>query len=1172
MSTEQLRLNSIKLAGFKSFVDPTTVNFDKQLTAVVGPNGCGKSNIIDAVRWVMGESSAKQLRGDSMSDVIFNGSTDRQPVGQASVELVFNNPNGALGGEYANYREISIRRSVTRDGQSNYYLNGTRCRRRDIIGIFLGTGLGNRSYAIIEQGMISRLIEAKPDDLRIHLEEAAGISKYKQRRKETETRIQHTQDNLNRLNDLREEIEKVLSRLQRQAGAANRFQELKKEETQVRSQLLSLRYQRLTQELDQLNRLISERELTLESHITQAQEIETQLEVLRDKHTECADIYQEAQERYYTIGGEVSRIEQSLQHQRERKNQLQRDLQETQTQLAGLKSHLSEDTQRIEALVEQIEELTPEELETRNSAEATTDELKEVEHLMQLWQEEWDAFHVDSSRDSQQAEVQQTRIRHIEQSCQEGKNRLERMAQDITRLDTAELENELNTYLEQQQVLVEKQQRADTLLQEQKETLEEFRQRVTSLSSQLDKQRSELQTAKGRQGSLETLQQAALGKDNHRLNDWLKKQGLEHSPRLVQNLKVEKGWEKALETVLSENLQAICVEDLEKAKALQDLTQGTLSLISKEKSTNTQSTSGDKLLNKITSDYALDGFLEGIYVDEDPANALHRAKSLKPHESIITPTGLWIGQNWARISCEKDAQAGVIQREAELKALEEQKSELTLQVASIEENLENTRVQLKELEQERDFQQQHCNQINRELADLNAQLRVKQSRVEQMNSRKEQLSSEREELMMQSEKAQEELSQARALWQEALSNMETHALRRQTLTEQRDEVRERLDIVRNTARQARENSQRLHGQLQALKAERDAKLQGLNRIEDQLQTMEQRCELLSENLLETAEPITELEENLKISLEQRMEAESVLQEAKKRVDSVEFDSREKNQERHQVEDQITQSRNRLEQARLDTQTTLIRKNTLEEQLKEFEIDTESVLKAMEEPLEERYLEEELQSLTGKIQRLGPINLAAIEEYKVESERKEYLDKQHADLSEALQTLDNAIRKIDKETRHRFRETFDKVNQKLMYLFPKIFNGGEAYLELTGEDLLDTGVTIMARPPGKKNSTIHLLSGGEKALTALALVFAIFQLRPAPFCMLDEVDAPLDDSNVLRYCNLVKDMSKELQFIFISHNKLAIEMADQLMGVTMREPGVSRLVSVDIDQALAMADA
>jgi len=1162
-----MRLKSIKLAGFKSFVDPTTVNFPSNMAAVVGPNGCGKSNIIDAVRWVMGESSAKNLRGESMADVIFNGSVNRQPVGQASIELVFDNSEGGLGGEYAAYAEISIKRQVTREGQSEYYLNGTRCRRRDITDIFLGTGLGPRSYAIIEQGMISRLIESKPEELRIFIEEAAGISKYKERRKETESRMRRTLENLERLTDLRDELERQLQHLERQAQAAEKYSEFKAEERQLKAQLLGLQWQELDAGIRDCSQAVGELEVKLEAVHAEHQQVDTAIEQHRVEHTERTDRFNKVQGHFYALGAEVARIEQTIKHQQERARQLAEDLETTQTNLAESESHLDDDRNRLSLWERELGQTEPE-LERLHAQEQTSGgALQQAEESMHAWQQQWDDFNGHAAEPRQQAEVQQSRIQHLEQVLRRLQERSGKLEQEKASLAQGPVDGDIQSLEEEQKVASQRMQSLEAGSGELVTSIAEARESVTSAGSELDQHRSGLQQLRGRQASLEALQQAAMD-SSEQLQAWLDNESLSEKPRLLEQIQVDDGWQTAVETVLGTDLQAVCVESLQGMDGLlASLEQGSVTLV---ESSGSVSASPGTLAAHVHGSSAATNMLSGVRAVDDLAAALAMRHTLGSGESIATRDGLWLGRDWLRVSRAAGSETGVIERQAELEQLQADIFAAEQAGVSLTANLERAQLNLQDLEAQKEQGQRELQVATRAHSEVSARLSAERAKVEQITARRDQLARELQESQEQFRAEQAAMGEARTLLAEAIEKMESDSQQREGLLSDRDRIRTELDAVRQSARHDKDAAHQAAMRVQSLRTQAQAMRDSIQRTENQVSQLVERRESLQSSMSENAEPVEQLQAELEQQLALRLTAEGELTAARQQVADVEHKLREAEQQRAAIEHRAEGVRSELEQQRLQHQGQQVQRDNVLEQLKDGDHELDKVLQEMPEQANEPEWRNNIDRLANRIARLGPINLAAIDEYTLQSERKQYLDAQNEDLESALATLESAIRKIDKETRNRFRETFDKVNTGLQDLFPRVFGGGSAYLEMTGDDLLDTGISIMARPPGKKNSTIHLLSGGEKALTAIALVFSIFQLNPAPFCMLDEVDAPLDDANVSRYARMVKEMSDRVQFIFITHNKITMEMADQLMGVTMHEPGVSRLVSVDVDEAAELA--
>ncbi|MDE0746970.1 MAG: chromosome segregation protein SMC [Porticoccaceae bacterium] len=1166
-----MRLESIKLSGFKSFVDPTNVNFPSNLCAVVGPNGCGKSNVIDAVRWVMGESSAKNLRGESMSDVIFNGSGGRKPVGQASVELIFDNTSGRIAGEYAAYNEIGIKRKVTRDGQSNYYLNGNKCRRRDITDIFLGTGLGPRSYAIIEQGMISRLIESKPDELRVYIEEAAGISKYKERRRETESRIHRTMENLERLTDIRDELGRQLSRLERQAKSAEKYSEYKKQERQLTSELLALKWRGYDSHASELKTVIGGLEVEKEKFTAERIGCDTQIEKLRTQFTDQTDSFNEVQARFYTVGGEVTRIEQAIEHAQQRAQDLDKDLQQTERNYTETEQHLSADQQKVAGWSAEFVELEPALAEAVKAEELSSSALQEAEQAMQGWQHQWDEFNHKSADPRQQAEVQQSRIQHLEQLMRRLTERTETLSTEVSSFQASPAEDEMDSI----QILLNQAELSQVTLDNQRQdnsrAIELLRTEEKRAEGEHDAARSSQQTLKGRQASLLALQQAAMNDGAEQ--QWLVSKGLDGKPRLADSIETVSGWEVAVETVLGSYLQAIAVDDIaSNIDLIKDFTKGELLLIGPGRGVEPGSASKGRLLSDLIKGEGAKSLLDSVYVADSLSDALKIQPKLSSGESVVTSDGIWLGANWLRVARDKDATAGVLKRKQELETIAGELEQLTVEIQQLETCRQGNAQNLKALEVTRQNIAMSIAEQQASYTELRSKLSGFEVQIEQYKARKERAENELAEVGQQTQVEKDNLSSARVILQQSIEMMEADAQTREQLIDQRDSFRGQLDSTREQAQIHRDTRQQLAVRESSLSTQLMSIRDGISRLESQLERLHERRNQLRVAFDIKEDPTEGHKEELEKQLEMRLAVDVELADARKQVEAIEYQTREQEKQRAEIEVELQKLQAELENQRLSAQEIKTLSRTIEEQIADKQGDLSSLLESLAEDADLVDWEEQLQLFGNRIQRLGPINLAAIDEYKIESERKDYLDRQNAELEEAMQTLQAAIHKIDRETRTRFKETFELVNTHIQALFPKLFGGGHAYLEMTGDDLLDTGVTLMARPPGKKNASIHLLSGGEKALTAIAMVFAIFKLNPAPFCMLDEVDAPLDDANVERYAAMVKEMSEQVQFIFITHNKISMEAANQLMGVTMHEAGVSRLVTVDVDQAVELVDA
>jgi chromosome segregation protein len=1165
-----MRLTKLKIAGFKSFVDPTTITFPSSLTGVVGPNGCGKSNIIDAVRWVMGEISAKHLRGESMADVIFNGSSARKPLGAASVEMVFDNSEGKIGGQYANYNEVALRRQVSRDGTSDYFINGLKVRRKDITQLFLGTGLGTRSYAIIEQGMISRIIDARPEDLRAFLEEAAGISRYKERRRETESRISHTRENLDRLNDLREEVEKQIRHLQRQAAAARRYQALKEEERKLQAELLALRLQSLDNESGSRDSATRACETAMQAVLAALREVEAGIEHIRVDQAAKAEALSAIQARYFAAGAEATRIEQSIQHSRELRQRQRADLQQAQLEVQDLNLVTERDRAQLSGLAQELATMEPGLDVAHTQERAASQVFESCEQALGRWQQDSDAHAQSVSLAQRETQVERARIEQLENQQRRLLQEQDRQQAERTELGLLEPAVPLDTLSEQAELARAAGQRAAQELQDLLLELAQSRERERDQTQALVDLQRRWQEALGSQVSTEALQQAALGKVSGKVTQWLTANTLEQRPRVAQQLRVEHGWERAVETVLGSYLEAVCVEGLDSvAELLGSFDGGHLAVVSVAEAADAVHNSAS-LQAKVHGSTILSSVLSTVYTAETLGEALGRRRRLNAGESVVTRDGVWLGTDWLRLSRDEDPRSGVIEREESLRELRGRVYGLAEQVKELEDKLEATRERVRQHEDRRDRIQSEVNRLHGEHVDRRAEFDSAQARNVDAARRLAQLETGIADVRSELQRTDADVRAARGRMEGAIEALAALEPKRIELEQERDRMRASLSAARAAAGAAQQAARDLALQVESRRSSHASVGIALARVEQQLAGLVLRRDDLAAQLSQGEAPLQALDAQLEQALKARAQIESELQGAKAANDELDALLREREARRGAIETQVEAARADLDEARFAAQQVRVRREGVAEQLAATQFVFAELIAQLAEGATVEAWEAQLEEARGKIERLGQVNLAAIGEFKEQSERKEYLDRQCKDLTDALETLESAMRKIDRETRTRFQDTFERVNAGLKEKFPRLFGGGHAYLELIGEEEGGNGVSVMARPPGKRNSTISQLSGGEKALTAVALVFAIFDLNPAPFCLLDEVDAPLDENNVGRFCDIVRDMSRNVQFIFITHNKSTMELASQLVGVTMSEPGVSRLVAVDVDEAVRMA--
>lgn len=1154
-----MRLKKIKLAGFKSFVDPTTIPFPGDMTAIVGPNGCGKSNVIDAVRWVLGESSAKNLRGDAMTDVIFNGSSARKPVGQCSVELVFDNDSQRLSGEYAGYAELAVKRLVTREGQSTYFLNNTRCRRKDVTDVFLGTGLGPRSYAIIEQGMISRLIESRPQELRNFLEEAAGVSRYKERRRDTEHRIRHTQENLERLDDVRGELTAQLDKLSQQAAAAKQYTELKAQERHLKGQLAALRWRGHDTQCRALTSQQQVAQRELDALQASAQQDETRLLLVKEKANQARLKLDDWQQQKFTLGTDITRLEQSSLHSQQRLTAIEQQHQELVAQQGALQDAVAEARQLAQAATNELAQLQPE----YDLAQAQREQCDEA-----LQQAQEAQLQVASTlRDVQQRyqhkkdEVQQahSQIQSALSVQQRTFERLQQLKKDVAELEQQTYEADLAQARDQQQTLTQEVAAADQQYQQAEQQLAEASQMDDSARQAHAACQSQQQSLNARIAGLQQMQQAATQTTPSSFS----------GQPLWQHIQVSPDWQQAAESALAFLHQPL-VQDANGANENETLPPGKL-ILAPAQSHKPDTGVSQTLASVLEQGSLVPKVFNQFLLCPDATQARARQASLCPGQWLLTAQGEIFGPDASFVPGQHD-NPGALQR--------------TTQIATLTAELEAVNAQLQTADQQRADAADALEAARQHALECHSQWRARQASLQAANERIELLEQAQQRHADRLNKLREEYARQQQLEADEAGQLEhlSDSLgllegQLEALGEQTDELQGRHDqraaeVEQQRARQRQYTSQQhqLALRIEQQSSQQTRYSEQATRSDQQQQRIAAQLAGLEEEMQQLAAPLDSQHTRLQSLLAAQQELEANVTKARDELTRHEQVINDSQQAQQSLQQSLHSRQQRIDSLTIEIESQRARADALLEQFSELDTRLQTVLDTLPSDAQESTLQQALTRCSKAVARLGAVNLAAVQEYQQQAARKAQLDEQCEDLQEALETLQAAIRKIDKETRSRFASTFNQVNEDLKALFPKVFGGGSAYLELTDDDLLETGVTIMARPPGKKNSTIHLLSGGEKALTALSLVFAIFRLNPAPFCLLDEVDAPLDDANVGRFCNLVSEMSQTVQFIYITHNKIAMEMATHLTGVTMAEPGVSRMVAVDVDEAMAFVEA
>ena len=1172
-----MRLSQIKLAGFKSFVDPTVIPTPGQLVGVVGPNGCGKSNIIDAVRWVMGETRASELRGESMQDVIFSGSSQRKASARASVELVFDNADGRAAGQWATYAEIAVRRVLTRDGTSSYFVNNQQVRRRDIHDIFLGTGLGSKGYAIIGQGMINRLIEAKPEELRVYLEEAAGVSRYKERRRETENRLSDTRENLTRLDDILRELNAQLAKLETQAEVAREYRALQTDGEAKQNALWYLKELTAHEERAKVAAEIEQAQNQLEEVMAGLRAQEAALESRRQAHYQASDAVHAAQGRLYEANAAVSSLEAEIRHVVESRNRLQTRRTQLQEQMAEWQSQQEHCQTQI---LESEEDLATSQArldEARLSAETAQAGLPEIEARVRQAASVREEMRVGLSRVEQGLALVAQSQRDTDRQLEALELRRERLKLELSGVkspDSTELEQLDGDKLVAQELLEE----ATGRLAELEGQLPEAETRRSEARIKAMADAEALARLEARLSALTSLQEDVQKKGA--LEPWLEKHELKGLARLWQKLHIEAGWETALEAVLHERMTSLEVRNLDWTRAFaQDNPPARVAFYQLPVPTATPA--GVAGLTPLTSllrisdpelRTLLNGWLGQVFVATDFAQALAKRASLPMGTSLVLQSGHVIDAHSVRFYAPDSEQSGLLARQQEIENLQREIKANQLIADQARTAVSQAEAAWQQITHALAPARQRVGELTNRLYDLQLSFTRVQQQVEQTRAQSGRLEQDiaevkiqQEDLLATQEEANikfEELDTELAVKQQAYADAEMAG---EALAAEADAARALLRDQERGAQEAEFHERGVRSRIAELQRNLQLARDQLTRAQQELVGLEAELQTLDAAAAQAG---------LQDALESRVVCEEALGLARIEMDSLSAQLRQADEERMTLERAIEPKRDRIVSLQLQEQASRLAAEQFAEQLDAREVDREKVKADLNGQPEQwsrtGWLQTEVQRITRQIEALGAVNLAALDELTTSRERKGFLDSQVADLNAAIETLEDAIRKIDRETRELLQTTFDQVNGHFGDLFPKLFGGGEARLIMTGDEILDAGLQVMAQPPGKRNTSIHLLSGGEKALTATALVFALFKLNPAPFCLLDEVDAPLDDANTERYANLVGSMSDQTQFLFISHNKIAMQMAKQLVGVTMQEQGVSRIVAVDIESALQFA--
>ena len=1162
-----MRLIQLKLAGFKSFVDPTTIQLQGQRVGIVGPNGCGKSNIMESVKWVLGESSAKEMRSENMDSVIFNGSENRKPISRASVELIFDNSLGKAPTEWSQYAEISVKRVIEREKGSTYYINNLAVRRKDIADLFLGTGLGGRGYAIIGQNTISQIIEAKPEELRSYLEEAAGVSKYKERRRETEFRLRDTRENLSRIQDVLNEIIQQIAKLESQAVIATKYNELTEKHKFHQAQVWVLKKRDASivwkKNQFQVEKLVNE----LEQQTAALRKIEAEVENLRQAHIDASDEINKNQASFYEINAEVSNIENNIRNQNELLERSKKELIEIETNLtknADDQLKFAKDIEEAEIEKVALSELYKTKEENFNSLKSSI-QLVEATYLDSTEQFNQVANQFQSTQEK--INLEKATIDFIHKTEEEINTRITFLNNEINNIDLTgqSLLEEKESDLADKKLHVEK---IEAKIDENKSLATDLEEEIDALRQHQIEIQKELSQIEGEIKTLAQIQDDTQG--NESLKSWTSQHNINTSNRLWEKLKIKTDWVTAIESALGGKLNAVLAQyETISHRPPASMVLANLNASHAYKPKNNKLNSAldvieisDPLLMNLLSEW-----LSNCYIIPKGESYKNFIGNLEQGEFLVNQQGDIFTKNSVSFYGKDASLNGILLRQERLKALQEKFPSIDRNSKDISNKLSEAELQLNDYEEQADSYSEELKEALNDFHQTEIEVEKTQQSIAYANEKHSSITNEQNELKTKLTQIQIDKTTKSSL----IHNLENDAhrlLEQKTLSE---DIKKRHELEYESARKHVNEAE-----IQLQESHFNLKIIG-NKINE----LNNRINLLTEdnNALNNKKDLvktsinTESIEALKLSLREKItvkdEREKILIASRDNLAQKETDLRESEQKRLQTEQAVHPIRDKLEQSRLNERESKLLFEQFQNEIIESQLD-EGVLS---ESITEKTTVKEVQELCNKLQEeinlLGPVNLAAIHELTSEKERKGYLDSQVEDLTSASNTLEDAIRRIDKETRDRLIATFNEVNKNFTEFFKVLFNGGQAQLELLGEEILDTGIQVTAQPPGKKNTTISQLSGGEKALTATALVFALFKLNPAPFCLMDEVDAPLDDSNTLRFTNMVTEMSKNTQFLYVSHNKIAMEMAQQLIGVTMQESGVSRIVEVSLEEVEKM---
>ena len=1170
-----MRINRIRINGFKSFVDPTTLKLPGNLTGIVGPNGCGKSNIIDALTWVLGETSAKQLRGESMDDIIFNGSGGRQQVSKATVEIVLDNSDGSVGDRYSNFSEIAVKRELVRDNQSNYSINGVRCRRKDVTDLFLGTGVGSRQYSVIGQGMVSRIVESKPEEMRGFLEEAAGISRYKDRRRETENKIKQTRVNIARINDLRNELQTQLNRLERQAREAKRYNKLKDEENLLQKKILAFRFSSLERKRKELSASKVTSDEALATKNSEVLKVDSEISIFTNKNEESYKKLNEGQSEFYKHSAKISRLEEIVKQNEERKSEAMSEQEEIQEKINVVRQDITNSTGALESVRAEISNVAAQTQAEKDKVASDRLALSKKIEEASVSGEQLNLLTISHQELEKTLERLKLQLIHCRQNKDLSSTTLNSLTEESSQLE----QEDHSSSLEKAKTMVEDQENNQKVLKQKRDDLRKSilhqRTKLDEETRKLHQGQKQLEEVRGRYSSLKTLQDSVHAHENEELKSWFANIRMGELRRLVETVEIETGWEVAFERAVTIPLNAYVkpnvVEDLKgKFSSFDDVPADITIIDSRE--FPIKSRGHRTLLSKvIRAPSVIKQIAAGITIADSKEEIKSLIAGIDEWNIAVSKDGTIVAPGWISICDRKNEKTNLILRENEIRRLKARLTNLEKQILHTQDTLNGHNTKLEQLHSEEQIIEEKIQERELRVVGAKESYLEHKAKAAQRGTRLEAIKSATEDARAVLRKENETEKDLMQNLSSAERQIESIFIEKQETASKNKLIQTQTEDSRLELQTKTEHLHSLEIQLQNLKSKEETILFSIVQNQKQEEDFKDRQSRIRTSLQNDEISKKDELQNIDSAFQKKREIEQSLQGLKNGISVLEQDIKQLNSIRKKKQSELDSLKAKQEEIRVEDRSLEVLQEEIIRAAHKINVGIENAKDELSEDDSQKTLEVDLEKVLKKIERLGPLNLAAIEEFSELELRKKHFDSQNEDLEKALENLVSAIRKIDNETKARFKDIYDKVNKNITNVFSKLFGGGSARLVLTDQDILETGVSILARPPGKRNTNISQLSGGEKALTALSIIFTIFSLKPSPFCLLDEVDAPLDDSNVIRYAEMIAEMSKSVQFLFVSHNKLTMEIADQLIGVTMEEPGVSRMVSVDVPQALQLVE-